>query len=318
MKSGARIALVAALILIGAATAPPASGQSSVTVAVDVDATGNTARLVGAIDNCIRIGRGEERQVDVVLPAPGVPSDAGIKAWQFDLIYDASVVTVTAQDPNLLLAQAPDSSLLTSLTDAVPDSDGTFTSAGVDFSRSEGPEPQGAQEVGPGVIVRITLSGKSQGNTDLTLSNVILPDASNSPLPIGTLLNAAIAVDTTCTPPPAPTPPPSGGDGDGGQPDGTDGTDGTTPLPGGPGTGPEASATTGDGQTGGSQTPGAVAGPGTPVLGGTPVSDGSEDNGDGGLSTGAWIGIGVGIAAGTMAAAGAGWYVLRRRKGVPG
>jgi hypothetical protein len=69
----------------------------------------------------------------------------------------------------------------------------------------------------------------------------------------------------------------------------------------------------------GTQTPG----PGTPVLGGTPVTGDEAGAGgeatdagdsDGGLSAGAWAGIDAGIAAAAVAASGAGWFALRRRR----
>jgi hypothetical protein len=59
------------------------------------------------------------------------------------------------------------------------------------------------------------------------------------------------------------------------------------------------------------------------VSGGTPVSGDEGGAGgeapdagetDGGLSTGAWAGIGAGIAAAALAASGTGWFALRRRR----
>lgn len=296
------------------AAAGHALSQGTVNVAIDVDVSGNGARTVATIENCNRIDSSgaNELDIDVVLPDPGVPADVGIKAWQFDLMYDQSVVNVTGEDTEFLLAQAKGSDLFTGLSDPLPDSDGTFTSAAAEFSTAHEIEPAGAQEKGPGVIVRITLSGVSKGTTNLTLANVLLVDADNVVIPTGDISGAAVSVDTPCQPPPSPSP----AEGDGSPAAGAE-----TPLPGTPGAGPADATATPGGETGASGTPAAsTPGPGTPVTGGTPVSDDQggaaddgETNGDG-LSAGAWAGIGVGIAAAVLAASGAGWFVLRRRK----
>jgi hypothetical protein len=294
-----------------------AFSQDAVTVAIDVNVTGNSARSVGTIEDCARIDTAVSKklQIDVVIPDPGIPADVGIKGWQFDLLYDPNVVHVVDHDPNMLLAQAEGSDLLTSLSEETPDSDGSFTSAAVDFTRRYQIEPNGAQEIGPGVIARITLEAVGKGATNLTFGdNLALLGENGAAIPIGKVQEAAVSVDTNCVPPPArtptSTPTPAGGT--------TGGTATATAAPGTPETG-AASPT--DGGTAAGQTPAQTPGPGTPVPGGSPVSgenggatNASETNGNG-LSTGAWIGIGFGIAAVALAASGAGWFALRKRRG---
>lgn len=291
--------------------------QGTVTVAIDVDVTGNDARTVATIDNCERIDSGSELDIDVVLPSPGIPADVGIKGWQFDLLYDPAIVNVTAENKDLLLVQAPSSSLF-AVTNP-PDSDGDYMSAAFDNGAPFQIEPEGVQEVGPGVITRITLSAVAKGSTDLTLADVILVGTDNSPIALGQVVGAAVSVDEPCTEPPPPTVLPAVGSpepfetpGTGAETPGaageTPGTEDTPPAPGTPGAGPE------DLQTPGASTPG----PNTPVLADTPTSDGGADaterSDDDGLSTGAWVGIGLGIAAAVLAAVGGGWYALRRGK----
>lgn len=309
MRTGSAVAAAAAAL--GVAVTGQALSQEAPTVAIDVDVAGNGPRSVGTVENCARIAAGSELKIDVVLPAPGIPAHVGIKAWQFDLLYDESVVNVVDEDPDLLLAQAGGSELFSGLSDPLPDSDGTFTSASADFGAKFQIEPDGVQEVGPGVITRLTLSAVSRGASNLTLSNAILVGADDSAIPLGNVLGAAVAVDTACQPPPSPTPGAAGGPG------------AETPPPGAGGA-ETPSGTPGDGQ-GADGTPGATTpGPGTPVLGGTPVPGedggaggdsetlGEAEDGDG-LSALAWAGIGVGIAAAALAASGAGWFTLRRR-----
>jgi len=301
-----------AVLALSLVAAEPVSSQTSVTVAIDVDVTGNDARTAGSIENCARMGSGGDVDVDVVVPDPGIPSDVGVKGWQFNLLYDPNVVRVSGHDPHMLLDQAEGSDLLVAISDQPPDSDGSFTSAGVDFSQRIGIEPDGAQETGPGVIARITLSAVGDGATNLKLENLALVDADNHAVPIGKLQEAAVSVNQPCTPPPLSTSPPTNG------PNGGTGTDnlppGATPSPGANG---DASP------PGGGPTDGETNEQGTPILGGSPVSGdnggaGGDASAGGGLSTGAWAGIGAGIAAAALAASGAGWFALRKlRAGGP-
>ena len=297
-----------------------AVSQETVTVAIDVDVTGNNARTVGTVDNCVRIDSTGTNQlkIDAVVLDPGVSPDVGIKAWQFYLLYDESVVRVVGHNPQMLLAQAEHSDLLTALSDEAPDSDGSFTSAAVEFGTPIGIEPSGVNEVGPGVIARITLEGVAKGTTELTLSDIILVGANDAAIPLGNVLGATVSVDTPCVPPPSPTP------GTGGGSPTAPGTG--TPLPGTPGAGTPQPGTPGadTGANGppesgvGAQTPGE----GTPNPSGTAApgdqeaaggeATGSEDNG--GLSAAAWAGIAAGIATAAVAASGAGWFALRRRR----
>ena len=383
------MALAAAVAVAFSASAiGQAVSQGDVIVAIDVDVTGNDARTVGAIDNCARIDSSGTNKlaIDVVLPNPGIPADVGMKAWQFDLLYDASVVTVLDHDPEMLLAQAEGSDLLAALSDQLPESDGSFTSATVEFGTPIGIEPTGVHEAGPGVIARITLAGVSTGTTDLTLSNIILVDAKDTAIPLSSVLNATVSVDTSCTPPPPTTAPgsqePLPDTPGAGEPvetgvvlpaEGVDATETqlvvTDPTPFSVGDfiqmGDEIMEVTAiDGntltvtrcvrgttctlhttddpillledETGGTpdadtQADGPPAtgvdtetpGPGTPVLGGTPVTGDEAGAGgeatdagesDGGLSAGAWAGIGAAIAAAAVAASAAGWFALRRRR----
>lgn len=305
--------MVVALVLSAGVTGQ-AVGQAVVTIAVDVDVTGNGPRTVGTIENCARIDSSgtNELEIDIVLPDPGIPTDVGIKGYQANLLYDPAVVNVTAEDPNLLLSQAQ-GSLLLPLSDFLPDTDGDYLAAVADRGEQVQIQPEGSIETGPGVLSRITLTGVSKGTTDLTLTNVILVGIDNNPIPLRSVLSAAVSVDTACEPPPVSAPSPGTGTGSPTAPGAG------TPQPGTPGAGTPATGTPADGAPA-SGVGAETSDQGTPDGGGTPVSEGAggEASGaadsDSGLSAGAWAGIGVGIAAVVLAASGAGWFALRRRR----
>jgi hypothetical protein len=205
----------------------PSDVQAStpVDIAIDMDVTGNDARLTGGADiqNCGEIDSSGTNTIvlDVVLSPPGIDAADGIGGYQFDLNYDPTVVSVTAEDINFLLAQASGSHLYW-LSNSVPDSDGHFTSAAADLGSAWQPEPTGVSEVGPGVIARITLTGVARGTTPLTLTyhtyhaenpGAILVAADGNQIPIDEVFNATVSVDEPCvfttpTPTPAPIPTP--------------------------------------------------------------------------------------------------------------
>ena len=174
--------------------------QSAVTIAVDMDVTGNNARLTSgvSIKDCTEISSSGTNTAtfDVLIPAPGVGATDGIKGFQFDVLYNSAAVNVTSEDQNFLLNQAPGSNLI-SASDSLPDSDGSFTSATVDFG-PPGIEPTGAQEKGPGVLARITVTGVAPGSSPLSLSNIILLDVNGNDIPINSVINGLVVVDGFC------------------------------------------------------------------------------------------------------------------------
>jgi hypothetical protein len=207
--------------------ASPSGAQAStpVDIAIDMDVTGNDARLNGGADiqNCGEITGTGTLQIDVIIPPPGVDAADGIRSYLFNLNYNPAVVKVTAEAQNFLLAQAPGSNLF-SLSDPLPDTDGSFLSAATDIGSPPDPEPTGISEVGPGVIARITLTGVALGTTPLTLTTIIPVAADNSQIPINSVSIATVSVDEPCvfttptptptpapTPTPTPTPPPGAG-----------------------------------------------------------------------------------------------------------
>ncbi len=197
---------------------PPPAARSMREIAIDMDVTGNDARLTQGANtqNCARIDGTGTIDIDVLLSEPGVHADDGIRAWEFLLNYDPNVVSISAEDANFLLNQAAGGEF-GAASDPLPDArNGSWRSGG----RDEGggydpqPEPAGPHEVGPGVLTRITLSGVAQGTTALTLTKVGVMTAANGAIPVVTVSNAWVSVDEECVvPTPTPTPcPDSDGD----------------------------------------------------------------------------------------------------------
>ncbi len=166
---------LAGLILLPAALLPFASRVSAdepVVVAIDADTTGNSARVAGAVDDCVSTSVGERFDVDVALPAPGIPAAKGISGYQFQFYYDLRVVSVQNANDDMLLTQAPGSNLIP-FSDVTPNTTGEYLRVAADFGRS-GIEPQGTSETGPGVIARLTLRAEATGESPLGLRDVRL------------------------------------------------------------------------------------------------------------------------------------------------
>src|SRR3990172_4423237 len=96
---------------------PPAPAGTVGEIAIDMDTTGNDARLtLGAnVQECGEIDSLGANTIDfdVVLPAPGVNAADGIEAFEFILNYNPAVVSVTAKNGNFLLTQATGSGVST-------------------------------------------------------------------------------------------------------------------------------------------------------------------------------------------------------------
>jgi hypothetical protein len=183
---------------------PHVGAATAVDVAIDMDVTGNDARLTGGADvqDCGEIDSAgtNEIEIDVILPPPGVDAADGLNGYQLDLNYDPAVVDVTAEDFDSYLLNQAVGSFLLPLSSGVP---GTYSSGVAELGLPFGIEPAGVSEVGPGVMVRLTLTGVAPGASDLTLTNVIPVDGVlKEAIPVNNVFNATVVVDGTCAAPP--------------------------------------------------------------------------------------------------------------------
>jgi hypothetical protein len=181
-------------ILLGSSQQVVGASQVSTTVGVDADPTGNEAASLGQIDACISVATGETFDVDVV-----VTDVTDLSGWEADFVYDGSVVSVVAMDPELFLATKPGSNLVDLSGDSLPDTSGTYHMLVADMSQTVG-------EDGSGVLGRLTLQAVGQGASDLSLSQVILGDSSGKAIGDidgdnvfdGTVSTARVYVDEAC------------------------------------------------------------------------------------------------------------------------
>jgi hypothetical protein len=196
-------ALVLAVIILGPRGAASLSGP---VIGIDTDPTGNSDTAVGAIDACQAVEAGDTFEVDVTIQE--VTDLAGFEAH---LVYDPSVLKVTAVDYDYFLATAGSvQNWGEAPTLLNPDTDGTLSMI-VAFM----PLPDvGAS--GEGVLARITFEALTGGSCDLDLSEVKLGDSNVQPIGDtdadddfdGPISKGQIAVNQPCpTSIPAATPP---------------------------------------------------------------------------------------------------------------
>lgn len=172
-----------------------AAADGPVVVAIDGDTTGNSARTVDKVDDCVSVPVGARFDVDVVVPAPGIPAQ-GISGYQLQFYYDLRVISVQDADDDMLLAQAPGSNLVP-FSDSTPSRTGEYTRVTVDFGPA-GIEPEGASETGPGVILRLTLRAEGEGKSPLGLRDVRLVDDSSAIYGNVKVLTGMVYVGSAC------------------------------------------------------------------------------------------------------------------------
>ena len=182
------------------------SSNTIATIGIDMDVTGNEPSTRVGVDTtleaCVRVDQGQTREIDVFVDE--VPTDRGISGFEFDMLFDPSLAHVTSLSLEQLLEDGAGSSLIP-LGDS-SSTDGSLRVAAVDFG-TLGIDPAGASEVGPGILVRITLTGQSgTGVGDLTLQGITITDDEGIiPIPVDATLNAKVAANTDCPSQPTPT-----------------------------------------------------------------------------------------------------------------
>ncbi len=208
---------VAAFLIADTAAASHTGGM--LTMAVDVEQSGNTSSVLGSQDTCRRINENglldaNEDVIDGLLvdttanginpyddnpPAGADASDeGGITAYTYTLTYSAANLTVEAQVSNIpainILVRSGGS--VTINGDQTPDdnADNTWTSSALD---TVGTTP----EAGNGVLDRLTIvseASSAPGVYNLTLSDNAHSDAAGDFHSPDVTSGASVAIDTTC------------------------------------------------------------------------------------------------------------------------
>jgi len=174
------LAIAGATAFVAAPGVSVAGPNSVVTTSVGIDTNpsatpANTATTLGTIETCRAVNNGDTFTVDFYVSTLAAP---GIEGFQADLSYTSTKLKVTANNVSLLLGANAGSSVsdftnYSSGIDALPDTDGKFTPAAVDFGTASG-----HSETGTGVLARVTLQAIANGAATLTLTNVKLSDPS--------------------------------------------------------------------------------------------------------------------------------------------
>jgi hypothetical protein len=194
-------------IFAGSPAVAVASPSAVGAIAVGIDAIpgatpANTATSLGSIDSCRVVNNGDTFTVDFYvqnIPGPG------IEGLQGSLHYTSTKLKVTASSTSFMLAAGAGSSvtdLTNPSTDALPDTDGTFTPIAADFGSGAS-----HSETGSGVLVRVTLQAIANGAASLTLTDVKLADPSFNPIGDtnadgifdGPISNAQIRIGGSCS-----------------------------------------------------------------------------------------------------------------------
>ncbi len=221
-----RLLLTAAVALLGAAAVISASAQEDLGVGVglDVDVTGNSATAVGQIDSCVAVELGSTFSIDVFVqnvPEHDDIGGGGISGFSYNLLFDPAVVEVTSVDNEHMIAALPEFAGFGfvdgdanegGLQDPLPATTGNLR---VDFG-----DLTPSVEAGDGVLSRLELFAKGQGESALRVVDIASERASPSIIDgvpnffeydIATVYNALVVVGGECGAEPTPYLPPDGG-----------------------------------------------------------------------------------------------------------
>ena len=201
--AGLAAVMLGALAISGDAGASHAGGMTA--MSIDLDVAGNSATILGPLDDCVVANAGDTLTLDVT--AEGIPASNPMLAFSFGLNYPVGVVTVESADSGYLLGAAEGSAVIGGVNEPTPDSDGSWLAAGADVATD-------TWETGSGVLERITLTidpASPPGLYPLSLSNAAHIDPNNGAHPPDVVRFAHIGVAAECeglpTQPPTPEPP---------------------------------------------------------------------------------------------------------------
>ena len=191
---------------LGLSAHSSARAQTGPALAVDADATGNTATTLGQRDVCIQVHRGDTFQVDVT--AENVER---LTAWEGYLKLDLNMVHIVDRSSDLFLGSIPGIEPF-DISESVPEGDGDDGR----FRMGAAITPDQPMSVsGSGVLTRLTLKAVGPGVTTLSVQPIqtdvgaigtflrnidddLIGDEDGDSFFDGPTLDAKVAVDEDC------------------------------------------------------------------------------------------------------------------------
>ena len=152
------VAVLVAVVLPPLARPRALHAQNDVTLAIDAQPAGNTGSHLGPIDPCVSTAVSDVFGVDLV-----IINVHDLLAWEAYVTYDPAVLELT--DRNVRLFQsANDGSNVVDVSDATPDTDGTYRAAAADTADPASPDS------GSGVLARLTFRALAAGRSDIAIA----------------------------------------------------------------------------------------------------------------------------------------------------
>jgi hypothetical protein len=180
-------------------------------LAIDANSSGNTATSIGPLDGCARVEPGARIDVDYVVDA--IPDDRPMIAFQVEIRYNPALLEVVAVDYDMMLAAVGTYQPFGGgdLTDALPDTDGSYNLVVLDMASQSNLPEQGTVEAnverGKGTIARLTFQGKGSGVGEVTIgydpaggAYPLTQDTMNETVIADRIGGASVAVGQDCPP----------------------------------------------------------------------------------------------------------------------
>lgn len=177
-----------------------------------VVATPPNANTLGPVVSCVQIPVGGITTIDLTVRAPGLQGEGGptpgtLAGFGYNLLFDGTVVEVTAAAHDFLLtAGNPQGGAIDLASNTFPNTSGNMRFDEANLSGG------GQTGTGVGVLTRLTIQGLASGTTNFTIQNAsILDDFANDYVksPGVTIASGAVAVGTAICPTPTPSPTPT-------------------------------------------------------------------------------------------------------------
>lgn len=177
-------------------------------VGMDLDVSGNSANQVGNTEVCLSKSVGDKFEVDVWMDTLSPEETLG--SFGYSLSFDDTRLKINTQN-HLMLLNLQEGSVVSDTSEAVPDVTSPHYVTVTDYTAPEGDYT--APETGvQGVLGRYeieVLAGAPPGLVYLTPTDVVLRDATGSPLNVMYVLSVVVAVEVPCPTPVPWTPSPS-------------------------------------------------------------------------------------------------------------